>query len=97
MTNIIDTAIKALEEKLKGKSVDFSAKFEIENEGSIIVDNNGVRASSEDTDCTLIATAETFQDILSGQTNPTSAFMSGNLKVEGSMGVAMQLGNILGW
>jgi len=96
MTNIIETAIKALEEKLQGKSVDFSAKFEIENEGSIIVDNNGVRASSEDTDCTLIASAETFQDILSGETNPTSAFMSGNLKVEGSMGVAMQLGNILG-
>tara|TARA_B100001250_G_scaffold335688_1_gene301962 strand:+ start:268 stop:558 length:291 start_codon:yes stop_codon:yes gene_type:complete len=96
MTNIIDTAIEALEEKLQGKSVDFSAKFEIENEGSIIVDNNGVRASSEDTDCTLIASAETFQDILSGETNPTSAFMSGNLKVEGSMGVAMQLGNILG-
>jgi len=89
-------AIEALEEKLQGKSVDFSAKFEIENEGSIIVDNNGVRASSEDTDCTLIASAETFQDILSGETNPTSAFMSGNLKVEGSMGVAMQLGNILG-
>jgi putative sterol carrier protein len=96
MTNIIETAIKTLEEKLQGKSVDFSAKFEIENEGSIIVDNNGVRASSEDTDCTLIASAETFQDILSGETNPTSAFMSGNLKVEGSMGVAMQLGNILG-
>ena len=27
--------------------------------------------------------------------NPTSAFMGGSLKVEGSMGVAMQLGNIL--
>ena len=96
MTNIIDTAIKSLEEKLDGKSIDFSAKFEIENEGSVVVDSNGVRASSEDTDCTLIASTETFQDILSGETNPTSAFMSGSLKVEGSMGVAMQLGNILG-
>ncbi len=96
MTNIIDTAIRTLEEKLQGKSIDFSAKFEIENEGSIIVDSTGVKASSEDADCTLIATAETFQDILSGETNPTSAFMSGSLKVEGSMGVAMQLGNMLG-
>lgn len=96
MTKIIDTAIKTLEKKLQGKNIDFSAKFEIENEGSIIVDSNGVRAASENTDCTLIASAETFQDILSGETNPTSAFMSGNLKVEGSMGVAMQLGNILG-
>ena len=96
MTNTIETAIKALEEKLQGKSVDFSAKFEIADEGSIVVDSNGVRASSEEADCTLIASAQTFQDILSGETNPTSAFMSGSLKVEGSMGIAMQLGNILG-
>ena len=43
MSNIIETAIKALEEKLQDKSIDFSAKFEIENEGSIVVDSNGVR------------------------------------------------------
>ena len=96
MTNIIDIAIKSLEEKLLGKNIDFSAKFEIENEGSILVDGNGVKVSSEEADCTLIASAETFQDIMSGETNPTSAFMNGSLKVEGSMGVAMQLGNILG-
>lgn len=96
MTNIIDIAIKSLEEKLLGKNIDFSAKFEIENEGSILVDSSGIRISSEEADCTLIASAETFQDIMSGETNPTSAFMNGSLKVEGSMGVAMQLGNILG-
>lgn len=96
MTNIIDIAIKSLEEKLLGKDIDFSAKFEIENEGSILVDSSGIKVSSEEADCTLIASAETFQDIMSGETNPTSAFMNGSLKVEGSMGVAMQLGNILG-
>ena len=96
MTNIIDIAIKSLEEKLLGKNIDFSAKFEIENEGSILVDSSGIRISSEEADCTLIASAETFQDIMSGETNPTSAFMNGSIKVEGSMGVAMQLGNILG-
>ena len=96
MTNIIDLAIKSLEEKLLGKNIDFSAKFEIENEGSILVDGNGIKVSSEEADCTLIASAETFQDIMSGETNPTSAFMNGSLKVEGSMSVAMQLGNILG-
>ena len=95
MTDIIETAIKSLEEKLNGKNIDFSAKFEIENEGSVLVDETGVRASSGDADCTLIASSETFKAILSGEINPTSAFMSGSLKVEGSMGVAMQLGNIL--
>ena len=96
MSNILEEAIKALEEKLEGKSIDFSAKFQIEDEGSIVVDGNGVRESSEEADCTLIASAETFRNILEGEENPTSAFMGGTLKVEGSMGVAMQLGNILG-
>ena len=73
MSNIIETAIKALKEKLQDKSIDFSAKFEIENEGSIVVDSNGVRESTEETDCTLIASAETFQYILEGEVNPTSA------------------------
>lgn len=95
MSDIIEEAIKALKEKLQDKTVDFSAKFEIESEGSIVVDGSGVRESSEETDCTLIASAETFRNILEGETNPTSAFMGGSLKVEGSMGVAMQLGNLL--
>ena len=29
MSNIIETAIKALEEKLQDKSIDFSAKFKL--------------------------------------------------------------------
>ena len=44
---------------------------------------------------TLIASAETFSKYFRREMNPTSAFMGGSLKVEGSMGVAMQLGNIL--
>ena len=31
MSNILEEAIKALEEKLEGKSIDFSAKFQIED------------------------------------------------------------------
>ena len=45
---------------------------------------------------TLIASADAFQSLLEGDLNPTMAFMTGKLKVEGDMGMAMKLGGVLG-
>jgi putative sterol carrier protein len=93
--SVIDKAVEALQAKLNG-TFDGSAKFTITGEGSIVLDESGVRAGDDETDVTLIASAETFQDILSGDLNPTMAFMTGKLKVEGNMGMAMKLGGVLG-
>ncbi|UZD91500.1 SCP2 sterol-binding domain-containing protein [Cognatishimia activa] len=95
MSDIVAAAVKALSEKLGDGVLDGSVKFEIEGEGALIIDANGVRASDDDADVTLTADADLFQDILSGDVNPTSAFMSGKLKVDGDMGMAMKLGSIL--
>ena len=64
---------------------------EIAGEGSIIVDSSGARPGDEAADVTLSADAETFQSMLEGDTDPTSAFMTGKLSVEGDMALAMQL------
>lgn len=93
--SMIDSAVAALSEKVGG-GFDGSAKFEIEGEGSIIVDSNGVRAEDGAADVTLKADAETFQGILSGDVNPTTAFMTGRLSVDGDMGMAMKLAGALG-
>jgi putative sterol carrier protein len=45
---------------------------------------------------TLTADRETFEGILTGDVNPTAAFMQGKLAVDGDMGLAMQLGAALG-
>ncbi len=95
--SVIETAIAALNEKITG-DFDGIAKFTIEGEGTLIVDSTGVRAAEEhdEAEVTLTADSDTFQDILSGDLNPTGAFMAGKLKVDGDMGVAMKLGAILG-
>src|SRR6056300_1363588 len=85
MSDIITAAVQALADKLAGNSFDGSAKFEIEDHGSIVIDAAGVRASDEDTEVTLKASAETFQSILAGDLNPTTAFMTGRLKLDGDM------------
>lgn len=91
MSDILATAVEKLNEKLAGADFGGSAKFDIAGEGSIVLDGAGARASDEETDVTLSADADTFQSILEGDTDPTSAFMSGKLAVDGEMGIAMQL------
>jgi putative sterol carrier protein len=97
MTNaVIDAAVSAISEKITG-GFDGSAKFVIEGEGAVIVDGAGVRAAddSDEADVTMTADSDTFQEILSGDLNPTSAFMTGKLKLDGDMGTAMKLGSVL--
>lgn len=92
--SMIESAVAALTEKVGG-GFDGSAKFEIEGEGAIMVDSDGVRAGDGDADVTLKADAETFQGIMAGDVNPTTAFMSGKLSVDGDMGMAMKLAGVL--
>ena len=95
MSDTITAAVAALNEKLDG-SFDGMAKFDILDEGSIIIDANGARAGDDDAEVTLSADADTFRAILGGDLDPTTAFMSGKLKVDGDMGAAMRLASVIG-
>ncbi|WP_170403713.1 SCP2 sterol-binding domain-containing protein [Ruegeria arenilitoris] len=95
MSDTLEKAAAALNEKLSGGDFDSSAKFAIADLGSIVLDENGARVSDEDAEVTLSADAETFEQILSGELNPTGAFMAGKLSVDGDMGVAMKLASAL--
>ena len=55
-------------------------------DGSITVTEGG-----GDADCTFSASAESFEKIVAGEQNPTTAYMTGKLKIKGDMGAAMKL------
>lgn len=97
MSEIVDAAVAALNRRLDGAGVDGTVRFVIEDEGAVLIGADGAAADAGDgeADCTLTASAEAFQDILAGDLDPTAAFMSGRLKVEGNMGLAMKLGTLL--
>jgi len=94
MSDVITHAVAALNEKL-GDGFDGTAKFIIEDEGSIVLDESGARPGDDEADVTMTADADTFRSILEGDLGATAAFMSGQLKVEGDMGAAMRLGSAL--
>ncbi len=95
MSDVVNAAVAALSEKLSG-GLPGTAKFVIAGEGALMVDGSGVRAGDEEADVTITADRETFEGLLSGDVNPTAAFMQGKLSIDGDMGLAMQLGAALG-
>ncbi len=95
MSEILEKATAELNSKLSGGGFDGSAKFAITDLGAIVLDGTGARISDDDTDVTLTADADTFEAILTGDMNPTSAFMTGKLSVDGDMGIAMKLASVL--
>ena len=95
MTKTLDAAMAALDGKVDPGALDFSVRFDVEGEGSLRLDANGVTKDDGEADLVLAADADTFEGILSGDLNPASAMMSGKLSVEGDMGLAMKLGSVL--
>ena len=70
--------------------------FDIDGAGqwTVAVDDGKVAVTegpSADADCTISTTEENFVKIVNGEQNPTSAYMTGKLKVKGDMGAAMKL------
>jgi putative sterol carrier protein len=72
--------------------------FEIENAGTWrVAVADGVIEVTEgggDADVTFSASEENFEKIVAGEQNPTTAYMTGKLKIKGDMGAAMKLQKI---
>ena len=79
----------------KTAGVNNSYLFEIEGEGQWKVDvrdgNISVSEGTGEADVTISTTGENFDKIVAGEMNPTTAYMSGKLKIKGDMGAAMKL------
>lgn len=97
----LDSALAALKEKIgDAGTLTKVVKINLGDDGVIVVDGsqNPVVYGTEDADAdvTLTMSIDDFRSMLAGGLNPQMAFMSGKLKVDGDMALAMQLGQLLG-
>lgn len=99
MSEMVTKAVEVLSQKFAGSDFGGVAKFQIEGEGGVMVDGTqsppNVSAGDGDAAVTIIAAPDVFEEILSGSMNATTAYMSGKLKIEGDMGMAMKLSSAL--
>jgi putative sterol carrier protein len=72
-------------------------KFDFGDAGKIFLDGgaNAVSADDAAADTTIKVKLEDFVAMAQGALDPTAAFMQGKLRVEGDMGVAMQLQGVM--
>ena len=89
---------KMKEGAAKKSSFGNTVKFTTD-QGVVYIDGNATppAVSNDDkaADCTLKMDFSDFADLIGGKLDGMTAFMTGKLKIEGDMGVAMKLQSIL--
>ncbi len=92
-------------EQLRAKVGDDSGlgavlKFDCGADGAIVVDatkspNTVSNDAGVEGDCTVALTLDTLADLLNGNLEPVTGFMTGRFKVSGDMSVAMKLQRVV--
>ena len=81
--------------RVENSGFDRSVKFDTGSDGVIVIDGQTVSTTDSEADCTIKLALDDLEDLVAGELNPTMAFMSGKIKVEGDMSVAMALSQLL--
>lgn len=93
-------AIQDIAEKLKpqvaGAGFDRSVKFDTGADGVLLIDGAAISTTDGPADCTIKLSLDDLESLIAGDLNPTMAFMTGKLKIEGDMSVAMALSQLIG-
>lgn len=92
----VEAIVSKLTEVIGGGSgLDGSLKMNMGDEGSIRIEGTEVTTDDGDADATINISLEDAVAMMNGELNPTMAFMQGKLSVDGNMGMAMKLSNLL--
>ncbi len=82
--------------KVEAAGFDRSVKFDTGADGVIVIDGATISTTDAPADCTIKLSLGDLEDLIAGDLSPTAAFMTGKIKIEGDMSVAMALSQLIG-
>jgi putative sterol carrier protein len=96
----LDECTTAIRTKVGADSgLNATLKFDCGADGTIFIDGkstpNTVSNAATDAECNVGITLENLAAMLKGDLEPTTAFMTGKLKVAGDMSVALRLQRVI--
>ena len=91
----IQDVAERMRSRVENSGFDRSVKFDTGADGVIVIDGQSISTADTPADCTIKLSLEDLEALISGELNPTAAFMTGKIKVEGDMSVAMALSQVL--
>ena len=92
--SIQDIAAK-LKSRVESGGFDRSVKFDTGGDGVIVIDGASLSTTDGPADCTIKLSLSDLEDLISGDLSPTTAFMTGKIKIEGDVSVPMSLQSLL--
>ena len=96
----LNTATQRIKDKMAmAPHIKAKVKFDFKDDGVIYIDSTQsppeVSHEDKDSDVTLICGIDTFEAFMNGTKDPNIAFMMGQLKVKGSMSLALKLNSVI--
>ena len=91
----IQAIAQTISQRMAGSGFDRSIKVNLTGAGALLIDGESVSVGDGDADCTITVSDDDFADIVAGDLSPTTAFMTGKMKIVGDMGAAMALAQVL--
>jgi putative sterol carrier protein len=82
--------------KVESAGFERSVKFDTGADGVIVIDGATIATTDAPVDCTIKLSLSDLEDLIAGDLSPTAAFMTGKIKIEGDMSVAMALSQLIG-
>jgi len=84
-----------ISERVAASNFENTIKFDCGDDGVLVINKTELTRENIDAECTVNLTKDDLLQLVKGELNPTMGFMQGKLKIDGSMGVAMKLSQLI--